>query len=59
VAVCPNSAATTNVDGNPFALEVRLTGSGGGTLAQLAVTATPTCDAADPECTAECAALPQ
>ena len=53
VAVCPSSAATRSVDGNPYMLEVTLR-DGATTVATLTATVTPTCAAGDGYCHTEC-----
>jgi hypothetical protein len=51
LALCPNAALTADLDGNPYTLEVRVSGS------TTDLTVTPTCPA-DATCTCECAKTP-
>jgi hypothetical protein len=55
VAVCPSSAASTRVDGNPFVLEVRLTASGT-LISERTVSVVPTCGSGDTYCHSDCGA---
>lgn len=54
VAVCPTSAASVSVDGNPFSLEVRLS-QAGAVIAQTSVSIVPACATGDSYCHSECA----
>jgi hypothetical protein len=53
IAVCPNSAASTSVDGHPFLLEVSLATLDGTPIVTASAMVTPTC--ADSYCTGDCA----
>jgi hypothetical protein len=57
VAVCPSSAATLSVDGNPYTLELTLR-DGSTTVATLTATVTPTCAAGDGYCHTDCTPTP-
>ncbi|MEO6773531.1 MAG: hypothetical protein ABI467_10990 [Kofleriaceae bacterium] len=53
VAVCPTSATTAAVEGNPYQLEVAIS-SNGSQVADLEITAIPTCAPDDTYCMTEC-----
>jgi hypothetical protein len=53
VAVCPTSATTAAINGNPYQLEVAIS-SGGSQVADLKITAIPTCATDDTYCAQEC-----
>jgi len=53
VAVCPTSATTAAVNGNPYQLEIAITNAGA-QVADLKITAIPTCAADDTYCAQEC-----
>lgn len=52
VAVCPNEAAVTAIDGFPFRIEVRVIGSGGTVIANPSAMIMPTCG--DTYCHMDC-----
>ena len=53
VAVCPTSATTAAINGNPYQLEVAIT-TGGMQVSDLEIMAIPTCAANDTYCAQEC-----
>ncbi|HET9993562.1 MAG TPA: hypothetical protein VFQ65_33725, partial [Kofleriaceae bacterium] len=56
IAVCPTSATTAAIDGNPYQLELAIS-SNGSAVADLKITAIPTCAADDGYCATECGAV--
>lgn len=53
IAVCPTSATTAAVNGNPYQLEIAIA-NGGSQVADLKITAIPTCATDDTYCAQEC-----
>jgi len=53
IAVCPTSATTAAINGNPYQLEIAIT-TGGSQVADLKIMAIPTCGTDDTYCAQEC-----